>query len=495
MIQESKGTVVPVWLQQLDKINLSRRPLADHNAIALDQHDKSLYMNTLVQIVLMAGGPTAEQSRLLEMLQTAMGGTTGISGCLDSTEKYDTVVLNEFCQMCLSEGLGYTFLADILVLIRLRGKPERDQIEVLSGLCEVFKIDGVGLKDLVHVSDLVLSVPTDYCPSFAFGYDQVRVWHEFCYQELTMEHLKNGLLQGRWIVKEKVEVSWPWTIKDANVVFAAGASLVSNGDFVREVRNCGFFNGWLVLTDGRLSMENVEIRGQSIIKLNKCKTVAERLKVVVGFDVKNKYSIFDLSGCPSVDFKNCYFSTKNSRAMQGQNGGLLNIEGCEFDACGHPEMAGGAIRVYGSQTFRVSKSIFVNCVAKIGGAIRCVNINYNNLIEDSRFVSCQSAILSEKSDWNELGFYGGSIFSEQYVSDSSSYGQKIARCTFEDGGVNAGYGSSSKSYPLFKDCNFRQAPVRVSTEDSRMFDGCAFENAGHQNQVVFNPSSSEWANW
>ena len=155
-----------------------------------------------------------------------------------------------------------------------------------------------------------------------------------------------------------------------------------------------------------------------------------------------------------ITIRDCYFSTKNARAIKNCN--TLNIERSHFLLCGNHEMHGGAIaHLYGER--KIENCTFDRCFGGYGGAIFAMDI-YG--ISNCEFISCESRSLKEDGAQDIA-----------VIAIRNTENNILDSCVFRHTSVSVGNSISGRGRYIASNCNFIKGSLYFHLSDNHVFGG------------------------
>lgn len=502
-------------LQDIDSLQVDRRPLATHAIANSNDEDKKTYA-TMLAVLMVNQSISDAQSRLLTMLLHSMDLDIPLSSLYDRVGSFDKQALEAFCELIDRDSLSPAFFMDALTLLRLDKPLSEVQVKSLSELTTLLKVPQSVIEDILHLSNKVLQngdkdafsveamAKAKFQLNLEFDYDLLKPWHEFSYRSLTEQDLESNKITGAWVVNKKIILEHSLTIQDAIVMFSPEASLSmkygSNFDYIWNVQQQEFniYKSYLaqtlitiqeVVKDRSSVVWDVEINdsffiNSSIIfigtktEIKNCNFIADK--------IKNPALQFNSDTTQQVEIYNSKFEIKNNIAIEYEvdNSNLFLIENCEFKECGNALMEkAGAITLVGKiRNFEVKNSQFTDNKSKHGSAIyfvKCNNISECK-IENSKFTNNAS---SNDADWLRTALNNLVIRAIAQTETSLL----IEKCYFKNAFSKIFFVEHYKFQKTFKNCNFQSSAVLVNVygnDEYRVFQNCNFKNPANPNLIL-----------
>lgn len=502
-------------LQDIDRLQVNRRPLAPHAIANGNDEDKKTYA-TMLAVLMVNQSISDAQSRLLTMLLHSMDLDIPLSSLYDRVSSFDKQALEAFCELVDSDALAPAFFMDALTLLRLDKPLSEVQVKSLSELTTLLEVPQSVIEDILHLSNKVLHngdkdafsveamAKAKFHLNLDFDYDSLKPWHEFSYRSLTEQDLETNKITGTWVVNKKITLEHSLTIQDAILMFSPDASLTmkygSDFDYIWNVpkQRLNTYKSYLtqaviivqeIIKDNSSVIWDVEIYDSSFInssimltgtktEIKNCNFSADKIKVPA--------IEFNSNKSEEIEIYNSKFKIKNNIAVQYDvdNSNLFLIENCEFKECDNALMEkAGAITLVGKITnFEVKNSQFTDNKSKHGSAIyfvECNNISECK-IENSKFTNNAS---SDDADWLRTALNNLVIRAKAQTETSLL----IENCYFKNAFSKIFFVEHYKFQKTFKNCNFQASAVLVNVygnDEYRVFQNCNFKNPANPNLIL-----------
>jgi hypothetical protein len=241
------------------------------------------------------------------------------------------------------------------------------------------------------------------------------------------------------VLETDMDVDFPWQANDAILVFRNGSTL-----------NTFAKNGAVNLIECQLINAKLVIQGACEIALDRCEWQGV-------YDAQTKSTaMFSLGQALTVT--NCYFITRNARAIRVENN-KLTLTNSNFSYCGHAKLHGGAF-IHSNSPRSIHHCRFEHCIAARGGALYVPILSG---IAQCEFISCESVALRKREagdvaiyavDKTESGAISNSHFryTSLVLEDCGSSSDCIVNTQLQN--ANIYYANKPYGKPLSKNCTF-----------------------------------------
>lgn len=426
-------------LKDLDALRIKQLPLRPHSIAPLDSHVRETYATHLAALMLIESSPSEAQVQVYTQLLQALDLGDSPARYLQQAQQTDQASLREFFELVSEFHLEASFFVDGFVLCRLDAPLSDMQGQVISEFVQLMGINEKDLELYAHLAAQVLGLPSDYDLPTNFDYAayKVEVWDEFYFRELTQDLSDRDIDNGRWIVKDKLELLFDGErkISKAKFKFKGGSILIKPlskpSHYSFGFIDC-FFESPIVRSlnvdrDFRFKLEGCQFTGHY--------SMDDRVT-----------SVFVSAG--KVEFSKCKVDIKNARFFKSSSADF-EVSFCQFSGVGHPELSGGVLVSLEDNTMTIVDSIFEACVAKHGGGFagRCNSISK---IVGSKFLNCFSLpfdMAKKATDPEGFSGSGGAVYSLSPELSDNVRGNELKNTGFAVSAM--GYGHQAPRDNIF----------------------------------------------
>lgn len=501
-------------LQDIDRLQVNRRPLAPHAIANGNDEDKKTYA-TMLAVLMVNQSISDAQSRLLTMLLHSMDLDIPLSSLYDRVSSFDKQALEVFCELVDRDALAPAFFMDALTLLRLDKPLSEVQVKSLSELTTLLEVPQSVIEDILHLSNKVLQngdkdafsveamAKAKFQLNLDFDYDSLKPWHEFSYRSLTEQDLETNKITGTWVVNKKITLEHSLTIQDAILMFSPDASLSmkygSNFDYIWNVQQQEFNIYKSYLTQSLIDVQELTKDNTSLVwkvEINESTFINSSIMLTgTKTEIKNCSFLADKIKVPAIKFNsnkseeieiyNSKFEIKNNIAIEYEvdNLNLFLIENCEFKKCGNTLMEkAGAITLVGSiRSVEVKNSQFIDNRSKHGSAIYFSKTGYvyNSKIEKCSFIN--GSLLNENDEWLRIALSNLAIYA---VSDDYE-NLSIEDCKFKNASIKICIKTDWRYPKPVRKCAFQNGAILKQERigDDRIFINCNFDNGKETNII------------
>lgn len=438
------------YLQQLDLAKLDLQPLNDHFiAEQLNEQEKELYLTMISSFVLL-DDLTEPRTRLFQLYLHACKTQHQQGKIFNLAQNISKDQIKEFIKLCSAKDLVNSFFIDAFIFLRL-DTPLNDQKNILlNEWIGLFQLKENDLIQILYVVCQVLGIQHSYEIQSTFNLNYANLWKEYLLQELTKDKLKQGILQGFWIVRKNIDINFNCQISNANLYFENDSVLKFNEGIKVEFMQSRFENPIFSF----YKVDHLKIQGCKISGQYDTEKKLTTLKINQ-FEDENSY----------CEIKNTYFETKDAQSISIINHYDYNFYGnrakdkkirfqnVSFENCGNEKLIGGAL-FFKNINFNIKDTKIFNCKALVSGGIYTSDL-YQNSLENVHFKDCLSSLYQDSKSLkklNEVGFNGSGILIEIRESyGSGEFIRLMKGCTFEKSNLFIACYSSGRT---FERCNF-----------------------------------------
>lgn len=426
-------------LRDMDSLQVERHPLPDHYAVCCDNHCRELYATMLAAMLLANGEVSDNESRLYKLLLNSLKLGDNQAKFFELAQSINKDKLREFLRVVDEHKLAQSFFMDALVLCRLDAPMTDARSRLLSQWVDLLRLDEQQTVTLSGFAANVLGLPTTAPMDINFDHRLIGVWKEWYFKEVTIDDLKNGLKSNQWRIDDVLEVDFSFGIQNVRLEFFGKGEIKVKGAHEVQIDHSHLQMPKMLFEQSTLvSIKNTVIRGD--------------------YSAYKNSTAFSLQKVKEAFFYNLSVSTKNAQSFSisyyDETANWMNrvktqgsFSKCSFAECGSSNLIGGAICA-GNMILNVDQCRFVNCEAKLAGAIYGYDIeekdNYysKSRIKNSYFEDCYSVgFPTKKKTAAQNGLWastkgekdnGGAIFANV---DASTF---ITYCSFVRANVNLG---------------------------------------------------------
>ncbi|MBS3958989.1 MAG: right-handed parallel beta-helix repeat-containing protein [Xanthomonadaceae bacterium] len=393
-----------------DAEQLTLHPLPTHSLAQASEHTRLQYASVLAALLSAQDAVSEPQSRLLALLLQALDlGGDPRAALFEAVRGWDQATLCAALRSVCDADAERALVLDALVLLRLDAPLPEASAQTLADLAAFLGLGEPELAELAHYAALLLGLPTDGAaqgPAEAKGTAKgsakagakdaaqatppqpapqpdpllaellTENWPNLIPERLTVDDLLDGIEGGLWFVDETLEIHQPWTAQGATFLFRSGSTIHTT-----LAQKAGAPAAALAITGCRFVGARLRYTGSGSLKVQDCDFSGQ-------YDPALQASAIDSTGVV-LDLQNSRFTVHQARAV-ACNGAALQVQGCNFTDCGHPELDGGALWLGVAENLsqQITNSRFERCSAHTGGALWA---HYLNQIESCEFIDCTSA--------------------------------------------------------------------------------------------------------
>lgn len=477
---------MPQLLRELDDIKPTMQTLPPHFATGCDAHVRERYASLLATVLLGQGRISEPQSRLFRLLLASLELADAQARLFEQAPGTNQDILRDCAHLFEEHGLALSFLVDAAVLLRLAGSLPTEQQQLLCEFADLFRVQPADLALVADLAAIILGMePTRDIPP-QFNYAIFNTWSEFLYRPLTVERLLAGPLTGRWKVTAPMTLDRPWVMEGAWLRFEGEGRIRTELVSMSHVRITGCrFETPIMEFLGRLSLE---INDSEIIG-DYAESAKHTAITIATEKACSQYS----ERIDTAKLSNLTVQTRNARSFL-IDGTKTSVENCRFNQCGNRYLIGGALAVFDSESasswfgkfflapdFRISHSVFEECIARLGGGIRISEIKSSNncAIHYCRFEKCSSTAYNDLDGavcMEDVAFSGGAIFADAISPNSFSC---VSKCSFVNSSVQIGRSmEGSRDARPVEGCSFKESFLAyVHSLDASPDTGCTYSNS------------------
>lgn len=463
-------------LQDIDSLQVDRRPLATHAIANGNDEDKKTYA-TMLAVLMVNQSISDAQSRLLTMLLHSMDLDIPLSSLYDRVGSFDKQALEAFCELIDRDSLAPAFFMDALTLLRLDKPLSEVQVKSLSELTTLLKVPQSVIEDILHLSNKVLQngdkdafsmeamAKAKFQLNLEFDYDLLKPWHEFSFKSLTQDDLNDVVKGGDWILSTAITLNQNLELKNSIVLFSKHGkikshhrnveitnSYLSNANLeIAETQSINLINNYLLNTTCILSAQN--------LLLEDCKIIDDK-------NTKN-LDAFILKAS-STKIKNCNVEEVCRRVLFFQNSPQVDIEDTSFINCGYYstlEDKPTIIFDYCDNVNVINSSFTTNSNIK---QIKNVRNRGEKRIDGCKFINNSKPIdFNQKADTPILDIYHDFDNSDNIFCN---------KCYFQNVHVLASFNSQGGYDKPFQNSKFKNSYLSSNREFERLVYECNFDN-------------------
>ncbi|WP_334134038.1 hypothetical protein [Acinetobacter schindleri] len=390
-------------LQNMDKVKLDQNPLPSHYICDLPETEKDSYLSTLVaSAILLDTNISENKNRLFNLFLEACHTKSNKGKLFDLAQKIDSDSIKIFIRFASEQSFKYSFFVDLIVFLRLDSQINQEQQDVLNQWVSLLDIDAEQVSACMYIACNVLGLKHQNILKNTFPIEEVKVWRGFSAQRLDATILQKGLTSGYWYLDEDINIHKNWKVENSIIEFRNNSSLISDNEADVYINISSFIDSQIVFENlNKVNIEHCFFTGSyeknlkaTVIKLNDTKAV----KIISSKFIDLKARAILLLG------ENGYYGG----GLWGGRGTELNeqnrklyIDDCLFENCIASKLMGGALCAV-SNDYRITNSKFINCAAKLGGALRVHEIQ-SDCIDNCYFEKCLSLHFQnpeQPKEWN-----------------------------------------------------------------------------------------------
>lgn len=402
-------------LKDLDQLKLERYPLPAHYAMKADSHAREVYAVFLAGVLLSGERISDNQTRLFQMLLASLSLENSQASLYERAKKTDQDLLREFFRIIDEHDLAQSFLVDAVVLCRIEHELTEQQVILFSEIADSLKITIHQMDELMALVAIILGLPSDKAFSADYNYSKSCVWDDYLYKPLTIQGLMDGLTPGPWFLDHAIEVETTWQLNGVRLKFIKEGSITTKTSGVIKIKK------------SNLNKPKLSFHGQ--VDLNVfSSTICGR------YDEEDKATAITLDEISKASIVKVCFLTENARSMLVKNTSI-RIGDCTFERCGNKNVIGGAIAAHGCDEydFKVLDSNFVNCISRLGLAVR-IDVIKKSSFSSSKFKQENLNLKNvDNENFKEYYFDNTSVFSDEVTGDVV-----INNCEFNGASIRLG---------------------------------------------------------
>ena len=500
-------------LQDIDRLQVNRRPLAPHAIANGNDEDKKTYA-TILAVLMVNQSISDAQSRLLTMLLHSMDLDIPLSSLYDRVSSFDKQALEVFCELVDRDALAPAFFMDALTLLRLDKPLSEVQVKSLSELTTLLEVPQLVIEDILHLSNKVLHngdkdaysvqaiAKAKFQLNLEFDYDSLKPWHEFSYRSLTEQDLESNELVGAWVVTKNLVIEQDLTIKNCILMFSPNTVMTMkySQDYERFYdvprKKFNVYDSYLNFA----TIKILELRKErnaiiSEIQISSSYFINSSLWLEgTKTSIKKSYFISDQLNNPAITFcsdasekieiYDTKFEVKNNCAVDYvvSNYQVFLIDTCNFENCGSDLLKKkGAVTLHDeARKIEIKNCNFIDNRSKNGSGIYLYG---GKTLNESKIENCRF-INNDVQDYPDLLRRGLENIVINLAADYPG-SVPIENCYFKNAycKIEIGY---EKRPRLFRKCLFHNSSVLVSSkvDDYFVFDDSKFENNNQSNLIV-----------
>ena len=285
----------------------------------------------------------------------------------------------------------------MIIFLRLDSQIDQEQQDVLNQWVSLLDINAEQVSACMYIACNVLGLKHQNILKNTFPIDEVSIWQGFSAQKLDATTLEKGLTSGYWYLDEDINIHKNWKVENSIIEFRNNSSLISDNETEILINNMKFLNPKLIFNEVEVNINNSVFKG---VYKEEIKSTAIKFK-------GDKKSLISNSMFETINCRAIYLSSIN--LWDWNNDNYLTLDFCVFENCGNKELMGGAFCDNTNGHFAIKNSKFINCFAKLGGALRLTHLK-DNCILNCYFEKCLSLFfqnLDNPKEWNDGWFPKG----------------------------------------------------------------------------------------
>ncbi|MFG0748284.1 hypothetical protein [Acinetobacter ursingii] len=390
-------------LQNMDKVKLDQNPLPSHYICDLPDTEKDSYLSTLVaSAILLDTNISENKNRLFNLFLEACHTKSNKGKLFDLAQKIDSDSIKNFIRFASEQSFKHSFFVDLIIFLRLDSQINQEQQDVLNQWVSLLDIDEEQVTACMYIACNVLGLKHQNILKNTFPIDEVKVWQGFSAQRLDTTILQKGLTSGYWYLDEDIYINKNWKVENSIFEFRNNASLISDNETEVYISESTFIDSQIILDN----LSQVIIKDSLFTGGYKNNFNATAIKLKENKSVKITSSSFLDLKARAILFmgSNGYFGGGlfggRGTSLSDQNRKLY-IDYCLFENCVTQNLMGGALCAM-SNDYRITNSKFINCIAKLGGALRVYEIQ-SDCIDNCYFEKCLSLHFQnpeQPKEWN-----------------------------------------------------------------------------------------------
>ena len=463
-------------LQDIDRLQVNRRPLAPHAIANGNDEDKKTYA-TMLAVLMVNQSISDAQSRLLTMLLHSMDLDIPLSSLYDRVSSFDKQALEAFCELVDSDALAPAFFMDALTLLRLDKPLSEVQVKSLSELTTLLEVTQSVIEDILHLSNKVLQngdkdafsveamVKAKFQLNLDFDYDSLKPWHEFSFKSLTQDDLNDIVKGGDWILSTAITLNQNLELKNSIVIFSQHGKIKSHHRNV-EIKNSYLSNANLEIAETQsINLINNYLLNTTCI-LSAQNLLLEDCKIIDNKNTKN-LDAFILKAS-STKIKNCNVEEVCRRVLFFQNSPQVDIEDTSFINCGYYSTLEDKPTIMFDYCDNVN---VINSSFKTNSNIKQIK-NVRNRGK-KRIVGCKFINSSKPIDFNQKAETPILDIHHDFDNRDDIF---FTECNFQNVHVLANFTSQNHNDKPFQNSKFKNSYISSNTSFERLVYECNFDN-------------------
>lgn len=458
------------YLQQLDLAKLDLQPLNDHFiAEQLNEQEKELYLTMIASFVLV-DDLTEQRTRLFQLYLHACKTNHQQGKIFNLAQNISKDQIKEFIRLCKDKALIESFFVDAFIFSRL-DKPLTENLNNLfdEWIC-LFQLDDKVVETIIYFVSNTLGMKSQYQLNYILDIQKLNIWIPYCLEYFSLEKFKHN---RAYYLDKNQEISCDFEIK--NNIFVSKTDVIFKFSKIEQIH----FN-FSIFVNSRFDLQQVDN-----ILIENCSFSG--LYPLEGennlFSIKD--SRFGAGGeIKNTIFRNNLFEVKQCRALYLEQS--TTIENCNFRSCGNELMVGGAI--CSLEKIKIYKTNFIQCVARVAGAIYTKKLSYKLGIESCIFENCFSLDyqdINEPKSWNnswveckysDQKLNAGALYIDVYSAPTTS----IKDSTFIASNIYLSKANHYDSSRIFYNCHFVDSILTVADDEGCIVDEkSTFDKGGY----------------